>query len=397
MHAFALAPALLLATPTVEGARATLNDGRLAVDVAISEPILREEVRSKLEADRLSIYIEGAEASGRRSYGRAPLAMTVLPRAAYTKVELPLAADMGCAGPVALRVTDTGVRATLPCQAKPAAAAPPAAEAKAETKAETKAGATTAAKGTPAPAPTPVAAPAPAPAAAPIAPVAAPIAPTAVAPVPAAPVVAPAAPAFAPADPGKAPGPLSARAPMAGVSPLPMMAMLAMVALAVFLMWRKRKQHKTGLIQIIETASLGPKRSLIVAEINGERMILGASEAGITLLNQVRPGGYDPNAFPMSERTLASAPVAAIARAAEAAAAARPAPVAAEIPEGEGGLLARLFKRRQAEHDDLDVSEDGPSTMAHDFADLLNDSLEDEELRRRLQSGMTARAPGRTS
>jgi flagellar biogenesis protein FliO len=379
MHAIALLPALLLATPTVDGARATLSDGRLAVEVSLSEPVLREEVRSKLEADRLSIYIEGAEASGKRSYGSASLALTVLPRTAYTKLELPITADMGCAGPVAIRVTDSGVRATLPCQARPAAAAaPPVAEARVEAKPEARAEAKTAPVAEPRPVVDLTAAPA--------------------APAPAV-AVTPALPAAAPALPAdKAAGPLPARAPTGTVSSLPVMAMVAMVGLAVFLMWRKRKQHKNGLIHILETASLGPKRSLIVAEINGERLILGASEAGITLLNQMRPGGYDATAFPMSERTLASAPVAAIARAAEAAALARPAPApAAAVSEGEGGLLAKLFRRRQDDRDDVDISDDGPSTMAHDFADLLNDSIEDEELRRRLQSGMTARTSGRTS
>jgi hypothetical protein len=57
-------------------------------------------------------------------------------------------------------------------------------------------------------------------------------------------------------------------------------------------------------------------------------------------------------------------------------------------PEGEGGLLAKLFKRRR----DIEATEDdGPSTMADDFRDLLDDSLEDEELRRRLQAGLGGR------
>jgi hypothetical protein len=51
-------------------------------------------------------------------------------------------------------------------------------------------------------------------------------------------------------------------------------------------LWWKKKRG-LGLpkrIQIRETASLGPKRSLVVAEIDGERVILASSEAGITLL-----------------------------------------------------------------------------------------------------------------
>src|SRR5205823_8675353 len=37
--------------------------------------------------------------------------------------------------------------------------------------------------------------------------------------------------------------------------------------------------------QILETAQLGPKRQLVVARVNGETMILGSSEAGITCLS----------------------------------------------------------------------------------------------------------------
>jgi hypothetical protein len=123
--------------------------------------------------------------------------------------------------------------------------------------------------------------------------------------------------------------------------------------------------------------------------VNGEKMILGTSE-GICLLAplaQLGAGASSANAIaPRPAPTMAAA-LAAAAPTATATADETETERETAATEGEGGLLAKLFRRRQA----LETADDGPSTMAEDFRDLLNDSLEDEELRRRLQSGMGGR------
>ena len=75
MHAIALLPALLLATPTIDGATAVVADGRLDVEVTVSEPIIREDVRAKIDGGALAIYVDGASVS-KKSFGTGPLTVT---------------------------------------------------------------------------------------------------------------------------------------------------------------------------------------------------------------------------------------------------------------------------------------------------------------------------------
>ena len=380
MTAIALLP-LLLATPSIDGAKLELREGNLRLEVATSEPVAREDIRTKVDGKRLSVYIDGAEAAGRKSFGTAQLSGNILPRATYAKIEIPLAAALGCAGKAAVTVTDTGLQATLPCKA-PAAEAPaeaPVAAAKPEAPVATAAVKTAEpVKAEPAKAPEP-AAKAPEPAAKPE-------------PIKAAPVKAKdAAPALAG---GVAPGKGNR------FSSLPTMVMVALLLVGGYFLWRRKKQHRSSMIRILETASLGPKRALIIAEVNGEKMILGTSEAGITMLS---PTSMSAGPFPAETTGVAHRPAptlaAALATAAMAPAAkAEPTKPHRDLPEedivpqpeGEGGLLAKLFRRRREIEAGADLDE-GPSTMADDFRDLLNDSLEDEELRRRLQAGLGGR------
>jgi len=64
----------------------------------------------------------------------------------------------------------------------------------------------------------------------------------------------------------------------------PLVGVLVLIGGAAFWWKKKRGLALPRRIQIKETASLGPKRSLVVAEVDGERLILASSEAGITLL-----------------------------------------------------------------------------------------------------------------
>src|SRR5581483_4434853 len=63
-------------------------------------------------------------------------------------------------------------------------------------------------------------------------------------------------------------------------------ALLALAAVA-FYVSRRRAVGNRRHIQILETASLGPKRALVVARVGDATLILGSSEAGITLLQSV--------------------------------------------------------------------------------------------------------------
>ncbi len=126
--------------------------------------------------------------------------------------------------------------------------------------------------------------------------------------------------------------------------------LLAGLGMAAFLITRRRTQC-TRLVEVLESQSLGARRSLVVARLGDELLVLGASEAGIHLL------------------TTAPAPLAARA------AAAAPAPAATAPAEGRGlGLLARLRLRPQR----------APAPV---FDSLLGESLEDLELRRKLAVG----------
>jgi len=73
-------------------------------------------------------------------------------------------------------------------------------------------------------------------------------------------------------------------APSSGSLMGPLVGVLVLVGGAAFWWKKKRGLALPRRIQIKETASLGPKRSLVVAEVDGERLILASSEAGITLL-----------------------------------------------------------------------------------------------------------------
>jgi flagellar biogenesis protein FliO len=179
--------------------------------------------------------------------------------------------------------------------------------------------------------------------------------------------------------------------------------LVALVLLCGLGLWRRRvRPGASRVVRILETASLGPKRSLIVAEVAGQRLVLGASEAGITLL--------ESRASAPSAATLEAPPMTA------------PAPDAALVGAGPVPSLAGEDARARAAlvdaSDDLGeitVEEPAPAGQAHvlarlfsgrrrparqDFARLLRgaqvprpveeleDSLEDRELRAKLAAGI---------
>jgi flagellar biogenesis protein FliO len=145
---------------------------------------------------------------------------------------------------------------------------------------------------------------------------------------------------------------------------------LAGLAGAAFVLGRRRAKRPSA-IKILETASLGPRRALVLAEIEGETMLLGSSEAGITMLR----------ALPGRAATTAAAPRPEAASALE-----------ARVEPDQAGYLSRLFKRPEASAAPVAGAE-APSEGDKAFDEIFRESLEDEDLRRRLAAGL----PGKVS
>lgn len=135
---------------------------------------------------------------------------------------------------------------------------------------------------------------------------------------------------------------------------------LALVGLAGLTLTLRRRKMLQGsrYIEVLETAGLGPRRSLIVVRMGEETLLLGSSEGGITLLKSqaadLRPA---PSLAPAPDMTPSEAP-------------------AAKTLPAFINLLG--FRRKE---------EPTPS-----FESLLAESPEDQELRRKLASGLGARA-----
>jgi flagellar biogenesis protein FliO len=186
---------------------------------------------------------------------------------------------------------------------------------------------------------------------------------------------------------------------------------LGALAVAAYGLSRRRRRTIHRHIQILETTSLGPKRSLICARIGDETVILGSSEAGITLLRggtasmggtvlsspSVADAGLSAAPAPTLQEVVQETPEESWAKTIEIE---QPLEEAlADIPEpGSGriggtlrggfraieGGLAGLFGKRGSGGFGRDEATDR-------FDDLLEDSIEDQELRRKLAAGMSAR------
>ncbi len=177
--------------------------------------------------------------------------------------------------------------------------------------------------------------------------------------------------------------------------------LLAALAAAAYWLSRRRRGPLQRHIQILETTSLGPKRALICARIGDETVILSSSEAGITLLKGGQgAASFMPGAVPVvpADRETSSLGaldgaedhVIEIEQSLEEALADIPEPgngrVGGTLRGGfraiEGGLAGLFGKRGGGAAQD---------ESADRFDDLLEDSVEDQELRRKLAAGMSAR------
>jgi len=183
---------------------------------------------------------------------------------------------------------------------------------------------------------------------------------------------APAAPpAEAPASAPAAPAVPALLEPLAAVAPpmpslvtaLPALSALAALGAAALLLGRKRRGPGRRLLQVIETAHLGPKRQLVVARLGGELLLLASSESGIALLSSHPDSPAEEPAAQAPGRPEAAPP---------------PGP-------GEGPLagVAQLFGR-------LRRAPKGPPEGTA-FESLLQESSDDLELRRKLARGLSGR------
>jgi len=158
---------------------------------------------------------------------------------------------------------------------------------------------------------------------------------------------------------------LAAHAPSPG-GPFQGPALAAMVLTglaAAALLLARRRARGARFVQVLETASVGPRRSLVVARMGDQLLLLGSSEAGITVLS-TQPASDEAHA--VADAT-----------------AARLAPLGSKSSESfdppqsphlRSGLLARLHLKKIP-------------ASADPFDDMLIDSAEDQELRRKLARG----------
>lgn len=151
----------------------------------------------------------------------------------------------------------------------------------------------------------------------------------------------------------------------------------------VGLRFAKKRKSMGRHVKILETTPLGPKRALIVAKIGGETLLLGSSEAGIALI-QVRPTAPTEDAEDRSENyeDLDIAPKWADVLPAD-----FKAKPANDEEGGQAKMLSRLFRKRRDS-----IPNEWPFANVLD-ASMLDESLEDRELRDKLAMGMEARVP----
>jgi flagellar biogenesis protein FliO len=413
---------LPLAAVLINDVKTERSGGAITVDVVTSEPVTREDVRGVSGGSRrMYLYLQGTMAD-RKSFGSGAQSVVVHPRARYTKLEIPT--DTHCAEPMSIEPTPSGIRVRASCRdsgvlagmaalpvhlqgtqhsEKPSPEAPLAALAHSKSQSDSLRAALALPKeaaggddgtlgedrGRPAAAteasdrkeptvaptvPAKTAENAQAPADKPI--VAAPAAATpAKATQPDAPTAAIASvESPSPSASGHSSGEAKSSSSMAST----FLAAAILVALGVAAaLFARRRTTRGRMIHIVETASIGSRRSLVVACIGGRTMVLGVSEAGVSLLDAQATPALPP---PVPEKTLA-APIEEAALGLRNLVLGQSEPLAATSDDAkqEGSLLSRLFQRPQPSSE--------AARHAHEFNELLSESLEDQELRQRLAQG----------
>jgi len=410
---------LPLLAVTVTGVTSETNDSDVVVEVATSEPVPARVARPMVGPHLLYVFVDGATpAEAVFKNGARPIVART--RSRYTKLEVPLDPGVRCREPATVETLPSGLRVEFSCSSNPGAVATAEDQVRplVEAHRTIKAGGRSASQELLQAA---LALPTEMPFAAKTEPgedenqasqtLAAdkPSVKTAAPPAEETKVVAPAAAGAEPVHSEKGVGPevkqagiapttaASAAVPMAASSPVaPAESLSAPIATAAkagrsgaplvvaiitllgvaggALALTRRRARRQGLIHILETAAIGPKRALLVARVNGRTMVLGASEAGIALLASLDGTIEPPVAAVMGNlpavRDQSHEPA--------------PAPVdtVTDEPEGEMGVLSRLFRRRPKDSSAQDTAA---------FRELLEESYEDQELRDKLAQGLSGK------
>jgi len=418
-----------------------MTDNAITVDVALSEPMVAERVKGMTGPQRMYVFVPNAT-SAHRTYTSLRGKIVAHERSRYTKLEIPTTPGGRCYEPVLVENIPTGVRLRATCGdaevvvapaivherpiaipvAKEPMALPPRTKTQAQLLREALA---PIAPETPVevirpaevPVRTEILAAKPAAESKPVQ--AAQVAPATAVVAQAQPIGSPTA-AVAQVAVVAQPTPAVAPIPMATPAPVPptpvqevkpaipgttggaslLFAVLVIGGLgAAAYFFSRRRNHGGRMIKILETASIGPKRSLVVANIGGRTLILGVSEAGVTLLDTTavapvpaRLPAVEPepslaeNSVPDSERMLAlrNKLMAALTggQGSRKIAETEDIPSPGEpVEKSEQGILGRIFAKSSSE----------AARREHDFKDILEDSYEDQELRRRLAMGVGGR------
>jgi flagellar biogenesis protein FliO len=348
------------AAPTVDAASAELRAGTLTVQVETSGPVASTDVRTKVLAHSFVVYLGGARVRPDRIHlGTEAQAVVAYSRLTYAKLEVPLQAGLGCAGPVSVTTGPDWVHAEIGCARRPSETD----QNPTESRAPSVARATLA----PPPPKTRIE----------LAPIAAPA--LAARPEARTPVLMRVSPLSPSAPAAAAPAVTSptAAAPESRGHTALIVCLLLLLAGAAFGLWKRRSAPLDRRIRILETASLGPKRALILAEVNGVTMVIGASEAGIALLTTPTPATND-GAIPSNEAAAADEQDSSFGARATSHALA------------QSGALHRLFPKigSQPAAGEAEAGERAEDAL---FASMLAETMEDQELRQRLSNGFSGK------
>jgi len=137
--------------------------------------------------------------------------------------------------------------------------------------------------------------------------------------------------------------------------------LLAVLAGVAFVLARRRRAQ-ASLIEVMETASLGPRRQLIVARFQNELLVLGSTDGGISLLavRALSAGGEDGLAADTTS--------------------------AGTTDGGAGYFSTNVDAALQG------LASKMGTAAAVDAASGIDDSVEDRELRRKLAQGLGGRS-----
>jgi flagellar biogenesis protein FliO len=133
----------------------------------------------------------------------------------------------------------------------------------------------------------------------------------------------------------------------------PLLALLALGAIA-YTVTRKKRSFGVS-IRVVESCAIGPKRSLVLAEVMGDRILLGVSESGISVLS------------------------------------AKPAPE--PVIEAHAFVMPSSPVIKQTSSMSFVDRLRGRCPTAQNFDALLGESVEDQELRAKLASGFRSVIP----